>query len=195
MFDERRVTLDVWWTATRATRISTSLSSILSHYVAPGKKVEIVRDALGKPRIKSAALPGFNVSYAGSVSLVGVGPIEAIGVDCQAIEDFEEMGGADLVFSPRERAWLTSGEVASRASRFCDLWTRKEAVVKAIGGGLQVPLGSFDVLSGNFRLCAEVTVPGLGRWWLTSIDAPPGVAAACAAGAPFAARLRRAWPT
>ena len=104
-------------------------------------------------------------------------------------------GVADLVFSPRERAWLTSGEVASRASRFCDLWTRKEAVVKAIGGGLQVPLGSFDVLSGNFRLCAEVTVPGLGRWWLTSIDAPPGVAAACAAGAPFAARLRRAWPT
>ena len=96
MFDERRVTLDVWWTATRATRISTSLSSILSHYVAPGKKVEIVRDALGKPRIKSAALPGFNVSYAGSVSLVGVGPIEAIGVDCEAIEDFEEMGGAQI---------------------------------------------------------------------------------------------------
>ena len=65
--------------------------------------------------------------------------------------------------------------------------------MKAIGGGLQIPLNGFGVLVDDLRLCCEVAVPSHGQWWLASIDAPTGVAAACAAAGAFETRLRQGW--
>src|SRR5277367_1594949 len=52
---------------------------------------------------------------------------------------------AEWYFSPREVAELQLLSAGMRAEGFFLCWTRKEAYVKATGGGLQVPLKSFSV--------------------------------------------------
>ena len=171
------------------------LRDILSAYIAAEAQFTIVRSELGKPALQGGKPPRFSVSHTGALTLVGVGEFTAVGVDCETIGEFDELDGvAELVLSERERVWMNGGDASFRATRFCVLWTRKEAVVKAIGGGLQIPLNGFEVLADDLRLCCEVAVLSHGQWWLASIDAPPGLAAACAAAEAFETRLRRGWP-
>lgn len=123
----------------------------------------------GKPTFRGAADVHFNVAHAGPVAVYGVTRLGPLGVD---VERVEVMGDADAVaeshFSAEEQRTLRAiptipDELRTRA--FFECWTRKEAFIKALGGGLSIPLASFAV---DFRPGAA---PAL-RWVLGDPDAP-----------------------
>lgn len=108
----------------------------------------------GKPAIEPALDPApplhFNVSHTDGLIVMAVSR-QAIGID---VEDFGRSAAAssvaDTFFAPIEQHDLKHCAAAQQQRRFFELWTLKEAYVKARGEGLAVPLDSF-----SFRLGAR----------------------------------------
>ncbi|ACB94499.1 4'-phosphopantetheinyl transferase family protein [Beijerinckia indica] len=102
--------------------------------------------AQGKPSLAGQTASGltFNLSHSEGLAALGVTIGHDIGVDIEYIRPLEE-DIAGHCFSPRECADLAALPPADRSRAFFQAWTRKEAFVKALGGGLSIPLDSFDV--------------------------------------------------
>ncbi|MGH3160073.1 MAG: 4'-phosphopantetheinyl transferase family protein [Streptosporangiaceae bacterium] len=109
----------------------------------------------GRPRIRcGAGAPVLSVSHSGDSVVVAVGTgIKAVGVDVELIDpalDVAELASIALT-EPEIRA-LAPLAASDRVSAFVRLWTRKEALLKALGVGLEHPpdqvnmLGSGDLL-------------------------------------------------
>ena len=99
----------------------------------------------GKPSLTgtNAALH-FNLSHSDGLAALGVSHMRVLGVDIEHERPLKE-DIAERFFSRGEVAALRALPEAERLAAFYRCWTRKEAVVKAIGEGLSRPLDSFDV--------------------------------------------------
>jgi len=100
----------------------------------------------GKPYIHTpAGTPYFNVSHSSSRAIYALG-LNELGVDLEFVESIPEMQElVDQHFSAAERTAFGSIPHDLRVKAFYSCWTRKEAYVKACGGGLSIPLDQFDV--------------------------------------------------
>ena len=103
----------------------------------------------GKPhaRLRGAPAPiSFSVSHSGGHGLLAVARGGRLGVDVE-----ERVPRRDLdaliaaVLTPIERAEIEAAGAGERIGRFYGLWTIKEALVKALGTGLQLDLAGFEV--------------------------------------------------
>lgn len=95
-------------------------------------------------------LPGhplyFNLSHAGNLALLAVCRHAEVGVDIEKVDDRRAIDGiASRFFSPAEQVALSQYEGGAYIRAFFRCWSRKEAVIKALGEGLACPLGQFDV--------------------------------------------------
>jgi 4'-phosphopantetheinyl transferase len=104
----------------------------------------------GKPRlIDNGGQPtlSFNLSHTRGLVACAIAREGDIGVDVErldrAIDDREI---SRRFFSDREHAWLERQDPAVRPARFVELWTLKEAYLKATGLGLATPLDAFSIL-------------------------------------------------
>jgi 4'-phosphopantetheinyl transferase len=111
--------------------------------------VELTYGAHGKPalarRFGQADLR-FNVSHSEDVAVFAFAAGRDIGIDVEAVHalrDADEI--AARFFSPQENEAYLHLAPHDRPLGFFNCWTRKEALVKAIGDGLHRPLDSFDV--------------------------------------------------
>jgi 4'-phosphopantetheinyl transferase len=124
------------------------LRDILSRYlyVAP-TALRFEYGDEGKPALAgSDGSLQFNVSHSGPLALYAVTRGRSVGVDVEKIRpipDAERV--AERFFSSTERAALRALPEEQRLDAFYACWTRKEALVKALGGGLSIPLDAFDV--------------------------------------------------
>jgi len=103
----------------------------------------------GKPALQSGPhkpAVAFNFSRSGAHALLAVTGHGDLGIDLEAVRDKPSL---DLVakdhFAAGERAGLATLEKALWLEAFYCCWTRKEAVVKALGDGLTAPLQAFEV--------------------------------------------------
>ena len=95
----------------------------------------------GRPEL---AWPGgappvrFNLTHTSGLFAVSLTRSEACGVDAERLCNVLDDALLDLVLTPSERARI--GDLARNAAiaEFYKLWTRKEAVLKALGVGLKV---------------------------------------------------------
>lgn len=102
-------------------------------------------DAMGKPRLVRGAV-SFNGSESGGIALFAVAQAAEIGVDIEAVRpERADPRLARRYFHPEEAAKLETLDGAVRTQGFFAVWTRKEALVKAAGLGLRIPLASFRV--------------------------------------------------
>lgn len=139
-----------------------------------------------KPDLKPELNPRnfrFNLSHSGEYALLAVTPGLEVGVDIELFRpDFGTQEIADRFFSPREAQILLALPAEQRVEAFFKCWTRKEAYVKALGGGLSIPLDSFDVAFAPGTTPALLRVAGrpeeTARWKLYNLDAAPNYAAA-----------------
>jgi 4'-phosphopantetheinyl transferase len=86
----------------------------------------------------------FNLSHSEGVAALGVSRTHELGVDVEHVRPLKE-DIAERFFSRAEVTALRALPEHEQLSAFYRCWTRKEAVVKAIGEGLSRPLDSFDV--------------------------------------------------
>jgi len=156
-----------------------SLRLILSRYLDLSP-IEIVfgTAAGGKPIIEAISRTGglsFNLSHSGEFVLIAVAREREVGVDVEQIRptiDMERL--AQRYFSAYEVRELLDLPIEHREAGFFRCWTRKEAYIKARGGGLALPLDQFDVsLNPNApaALLATRDDPNQAeRWSLYNVD-------------------------
>jgi len=101
----------------------------------------------------------FNLSYSKNVSLIAITRAREIGVDIEynsRSSDCEQIIGN--FFSEKEKQFFYTQTEKSKTDTFFKLWTKKEALVKALGVGLFIPLDSFDI---SLLDCEIVTLPSV----------------------------------
>jgi len=101
--------------------------------------------AHGKPRlVEPTAELDFSLSRAGARLVLAVSGAP-VGVDVERLDRDVEAGVARIAFAEDERAELDAVPPDARAGAFLACWTRKEAVLKALGHGLAVDPKSVSV--------------------------------------------------
>jgi 4'-phosphopantetheinyl transferase len=150
-------------------------------------RIEIHRDANGKPSPASRMNPDllqFSDSHSENMAAFAFGLQNRLGVDIEKIRELTEM--LDIVkgqFASRENQAVLNCPEDRRLDLFYRFWTRKEAVLKAQGEGLLMPLDSVDVSEGGEGQPFKVTVLKEKKaevFWVRDIQAPLGFAAAIA---------------
>ncbi len=89
----------------------------------------------------------FNLAHSEGIAVLGVTTSGAeIGVDVEVIRPgFADDEIAERFFSPPEVTTLRALAPNAQEAAFFRCWTRKEAYLKALGGGLSFPLDDFGV--------------------------------------------------
>ncbi|MGE0767227.1 MAG: 4'-phosphopantetheinyl transferase superfamily protein [Hyphomicrobiaceae bacterium] len=128
-------------------------------------------NAHGRPSVaEPAAHRGlhFNLSHTTGVAVLAVGRMAEIGIDIETVDrqvDVEGIGRC--VFTAEEIGWVSSGRGEAAVHRFFELWTLKEAYMKARGLGFSLDPQSFGLASADGRLglsCAPACEPEPSRW-------------------------------
>jgi 4'-phosphopantetheinyl transferase len=139
------------------------LQHVLGQQPAGYGLAQVRQTADNRPYLPGQALD-FNISHSGRYAVCALSAASRVGVD------LEHRTRADLApfaphFAPAEWAALQAAPDPQRA--FCRLWTQKEAVAKADGRGLNIPLRDICIGPGHAQV-AEA------RWHLqeVSVTAP-----------------------
>jgi 4'-phosphopantetheinyl transferase len=148
------------------TSCRTSLLALLARYSGsiPGQ-IRLATGPYGKPCIEPGA-PGaeieFNVSHSGKLALIAMAAGRRVGVDVEEIRTdvrFDDLARGFLTVEEQE---LLGGlEGPAKAQAFFSAWTRREALIKAVGGRIVRP-----------------DAPAAGPWHLQEVPAGEGYAAA-----------------
>lgn len=150
--------------------------------VAP-RALRLGTEPTGRPVLTEPAGTGldFNLSHSEDIALIGLVDGARIGVDVEAHRPLpDSLRIARSYFAPDEAGALEVQPSDLREAAFFGLWTRKEAVVKALGAGLSQPLASFSVTVPPEPPRMLRIAEGTGRWTLGTIDAGPGAFATVA---------------
>ena len=140
----------------------------------------------------------FNLSHSGEIVLCAVAWEREVGVDVERIRPgIDHAALARRFFSPLEHEQLSSLPRALQPAAFFAAWTRKEALVKAWGVGLSLPLSRFDVSVHPHRRAELLHVregPGRGgQWSVHELDPGPGYAGALAVEGRMGPLICRPW--
>lgn len=140
----------------RASFVATrsALRELLGAYAGqPAAEVALAVDSMGKPYLEDGGLQ-FSVSHCEGALALGFSARGAVGVDVEArgrgVEASE--GSYGLVLQPAELEHLSRSP--ERGVEFIRLFTRKEAVLKALGTGFGTDPRAFSVLE-------DTPMPGL----------------------------------
>ena len=136
--------------------------------------------AQGKPFLDGG--PDFNLSHSGELAALAISRDGPVGIDVERHRPIEE-AVARHSFSPAEFATLSGLPARDWQGGFYRCWTRKEAVIKADGRGLSMPLDGFDVsLTPAARARLErIAGDRPEAWRLVHFDPAPGCSGALAA--------------
>jgi 4'-phosphopantetheinyl transferase len=137
----------------------------------------------GKPALSGAGALQFNLSHSGAFALLALCRAGVVGVDVEALRPMDDCDAiARRHFAPAEWQRWSRLPSARQLSAFYACWTRKEAYVKALGGGLSVPLDGFEVAFEPDRPAALLSVAGSSHaasgWTLWGLEPAPNHTAA-----------------
>jgi 4'-phosphopantetheinyl transferase len=164
-----------------------AFASLLAGYAGAGAP-PIARGEHGKPHFPAPFdTLGFNWSHSGDIALLAVGRGPAgfeVGVDVETVRSRPRaLELSRRFFDPCETAFLEALPAERQLAGFLTLWTAKEAVLKAHGGGL-----SYGLHRVSFRLRGGVAEPNsfdgdiapAVAWCVQPVDLAPGIVSATA---------------
>jgi 4'-phosphopantetheinyl transferase len=163
------------------------LRQLLGRYTGkPAAEVSFSYGAHGKPRLNKGADCDelfFNVSHTKDIAVLAFSRGIEVGADIESLDpkiDVEEI--ARHFFTQTEIRIIKAAPANQRHEIFFQFWTRKEAIVKAEGRGLSIPLTDVDVSNyldvdgSEWQHCKVAETTWLIRGWTPE----PGYAAAIA---------------
>jgi 4'-phosphopantetheinyl transferase len=96
--------------------------------------------------VRETSRPDVNISHCPGLVAAVFQAAGRVGVDVEAVErSVDALGLAGRYFSPGEAAAVNAAPTSERRRLFLRYWTAKEAAMKAIGGGLSIPLNQVMV--------------------------------------------------
>lgn len=113
---------------------------LLADYLdRPAASLTIDYDAHGKPSVDAPVQ--FNASHSGNLLLIGISGDQSLGVDVETDKRPRAvLELADRFFTKKEAAALRALPEPLQQRAFIDLWSCKEAVLKAVGSGIRFGL-------------------------------------------------------
>lgn len=166
------------------------LRCILARYLAAApQSLQFGYSQTGKPFLVNGPADAhlcFNLSHTHQVALYAVAWNRDLGIDVEQIQPNRDWEGiAARFFAPQENEMLQQLAPELRLHGFFNAWTRKEAVLKAIGQGLTIPLHQLTVSltpGEPARLLQTAWNPDeLNRWSMQALDVGADYAAAVVA--------------
>lgn len=164
-----------------------AMREILSRYLEiEPQNVKFSYGSRGKPELSpdiNTLELKFNLSHSFDLALLAVARRFRLGIDIEFVN-------RDLASEEIAARFLSGDEISAllalphdqRVEAFLCCWTRKEAYVKALGGGLSVPLDSFSVAFDPGAAATLVRVEPfpeeVARWSMYNIVAGPEYRAA-----------------
>ena len=127
-----------------------ALRALLCHRLGcRNEQLSFDRSRYGKPyaRVDGVRVPvAFNVSHGGRYGLIALMPAGRVGVDVEECDVRRDLSGiAQRVFTPAEQAEIARVEGCRKVRLFYDLWTMKEALIKALGTGFHLSPSRFEI--------------------------------------------------
>ena len=101
----------------------------------------------------------FNITHSGNYVLCAFSKACSLGIDIEQVQElvFDQFHGC---FTPAE--WASILHTNNQLAQFYRYWTKKEAVMKADGRGMHIPLQSFEVL-------ADEASVDTNKWYLQEL--------------------------
>jgi 4'-phosphopantetheinyl transferase len=153
-----------------------ALCRILARYLdCPPETLVLERTPSGKPYLRTQPALHFSLSHSGGLLLVALSRMGRIGVDA---ERERNVPAADLLAQRaysfgEERALKAAGSV-ERRRLFFRLWTRREAVAKALGWGLQESFRRRPLPAHPFSRAGFVLHMPEGEFWVGDLKPAQG---------------------
>jgi Phosphopantetheinyl transferase len=138
------------------------LRHILASYIRTEPRLITYGEAVhGKPYLLNDPTVHFNLSHSEAVGVIAVSRNRTIGVDIEVIRPLPNWENlAQCCFDIREQQWLRRLDRQSSELGFFQLWTIREAYLKALGVGLKVPMQVPFVPSSSVEPM-ECTIAGM----------------------------------
>lgn len=111
--------------------------------------LKLTTNANGKPYLQAAPCH-YNLSHSGEWVVLIVDEMP-VGIDIEQIRSID-MEIAKRFFSSAEYDKISAMPSNQQLAFFYSMWTLKEAIIKADGRGLSIPLDSFSILIENDRI-------------------------------------------
>ncbi|MGQ0541500.1 MAG: 4'-phosphopantetheinyl transferase family protein [Blastocatellia bacterium] len=164
------------------------LRNVLAVYLGlSAGEIQFSYSRFGKPSlIRVAQQPPlhFNLSHSNGMALLAVSATNEIGIDIEFVDQgFDWRRIADNYFSAQELSEMNSISEKKQTEAFFTGWTRKEALIKALGMGLSYPLNQFEasMTATDIRqVMLDDECKQMRKWTLVSIPTEPRYVAALA---------------
>lgn len=136
-------------------------------------------DSQGRPYMNKSF--DFNISHSGSYVVCGYSDEGRIGIDLEVIQEMDIDNISPTIFNQYELDLIKSSDNAN--SFFFELWTIKEAAIKADGRGLGIPLKQVKIKGGS-------VIIEDASWYVKKIHFQEGYVLHVAAEAPIKETLQ-----
>lgn len=150
------------WIACRA-----ALRRILGEAIQlPPHRVPLVLTEFGKPVLPPPFdFLHFSLSHCNDLALVALSIAGPVGVDLEPVARASELAGCEATFCHPAEIKMLPSEPATRHLRLLEIWTAKEALLKALGTGFSHPPEKVrvhpDTASGFAT--SDSPLPGIGN--------------------------------
>lgn len=136
---------------------------LAGHLQRPAERIVFAGNAYGKPHLVQEGRPGpeFNLSHSGGRLLVAICEAAPVGIDVERIHpDLDPIPLARTGLPEEDCKELLATAAETRPARFCQLWTRWEAYLKALGHGFGgVPVAPARTVRGQDICVRTATDP------------------------------------
>lgn len=177
--------IHVWQLDYRPSHGRGPLHSVLGAYLGVGAdRVTLIDGEHGRPALAGGhdQSLGFNWSHSGNRALIAIGRRIAPGIDLEHLRARPRaMEIARRYFSTAEAQALATLPATARDAAFLEIWTAKEAVLKALGRGLAFGLDRLSIASVAGQLILQrLEGDDADAWQLQRLAVDAGLVAAVA---------------
>lgn len=124
-----------------------------NHISTDGDKLNIAEDRYGKPYLVDYPNVYFSISHTKGVIACAISD-NPVGIDIESIRK-PDLRVVEYYFSQQEQKYIFADNEKLNI-RFTEVWTKKEAFLKFLGTGIELPIQKFNVLKDRINIVRTI---------------------------------------